>query len=266
MSDVPDPGHVAILGGTTEARQLAAVLAACPGLRVTSLLAGRVSTSGGYAGTVRVGGFGGPAGLARWLREHDVDALVDATHPFADVITGNAARASAEASVPLVVVRRHGWAAGPEDRWHVVDCLEDAAAALPGVGARIFLTTGRQGMAAFAALDVPWFLVRAINTPAPPLPRHAKVLLARGPYTVEGETALLHAYRIDAVVTKDSGGRATAAKLVAARNLGLPVVVIRRPPVPDGLTVVPDASAVMEWLSRRPGLLSLMSGAGDTCP
>ncbi|WP_316766371.1 cobalt-precorrin-6A reductase [Streptomyces sasae] len=240
--------HVLILGGTAEARELAAELAAHPGVRVTTSLAGRVSRPGALAGDVRVGGFGGAAGLAEWLREECADALVDATHPFAETITANAARAAAETGVPAVVLRRPGWRPGPEDRWHPVASLAEAAGLLPSFGPRVFLTTGRMGLSAFAHLTDHHFVVRSVEAPEPPMPPHTEVLLARGPFTVADETELLQENLIDVLVTKDSGGVATAAKLTAARRLGLPVVVVRRPPLPDGVTAVPDAAGVLERL------------------
>ncbi|KUO19260.1 cobalt-precorrin-6A reductase [Streptomyces dysideae] len=240
--------HVLILGGTTEARQLAAELAARPGVRVTTSLAGRVSRPGALAGDVRVGGFGGAQGLADWLRKERVDALVDATHPFAESITANAARAAAATGVPSVVLRRPGWRPEPGDRWHPVPSLDLAADLLPLLGRRVFLTTGRLGLAAFAHLSDLHFVVRSVEPPEPPLPPYTEVLLARGPFTVADESALLGEHRIDVLVTKDSGGEATAAKLAAARQLILPVVLVQRPPLPEGVDTVPDAAGALEWL------------------
>ncbi|MDT9694949.1 cobalt-precorrin-6A reductase [Streptomyces sp. P17] len=244
--------HVLILGGTTEARELAAALTALPGIRVTTSLAGRVKRPGTVTGDVRIGGFGGAEGLAKWLREERVDALVDATHPFAASITANAARAAAATGVPSVVLRRPGWRPGPEDRWHPVPSLKAAADLLPSLGRRVFLTTGRLGLAAFAHLTDLHFVVRSVEPPEPPLPPRTEVLLARGPFTVADETALLSAHCVDVLVTKDSGGEATAAKLTAARHLALPVVVVRRPPLPDDVVAVPDVAAVLERLGLSP--------------
>jgi precorrin-6A/cobalt-precorrin-6A reductase len=240
--------HVLILGGTAEARALAAALSGRPGVRVTTSLAGRVARPGALDGEVRVGGFGGARGLAGWLREQGVDALVDATHPFAESITANAARAATETGVPAVVLRRPGWRPGPGDHWHPVPSLEAAADLLPRLGRRVFLTTGRLGLAAFAHLSDLHFLVRSVEPPEPPLPPHTDVLLARGPFTVAGERDLLRAHRIEVLVTKDSGSAATAAKLTAARELALPVLVVRRPPLPHGVTAVPDVAAVLDRL------------------
>ncbi|WP_046728130.1 cobalt-precorrin-6A reductase [Streptomyces humi] len=245
--------HVLILGGTAEARELAAALAARPGVRVTTSLAGRVGRPGALAGAVRTGGFGGSAGLADWLREHRVTALVDATHPFAETITANAARAAAETGVPALVLSRPGWRPGPGDRWHPADSLAAAADLLPRFGPRVLLTTGRLGLSAFAHLTDRHFVVRSVEPPEPPMPPHTEVLLARGPFTVAGETALLCENLIDVLVTKDSGGAATAAKLTAARELGLPVVVVRRPPLPAGVTTVPDPAGALARLDLGPG-------------
>ncbi|MCG7209026.1 cobalt-precorrin-6A reductase [Streptomyces arenae] len=254
--------HVLILGGTAEARELAADLAARPGVRVTTSLAGRVGRPGALAGEVRVGGFGGSAGLADWLREHRVTALVDATHPFAETITANAARAAAETGVPALVLRRPGWRPGPGDRWYPADSLAAAADLLPRFGPRVLLTTGRLGLSAFAHLADRHFVVRSVEPPEPPMPPHTEVLLARGPFTVAGETALLCENLIDVLVTKDSGGAATAAKLTAARELGLPVVVVRRPPLPAGVTTVPDPAGVLTRLGLGPGRAPRVTGGG----
>jgi precorrin-6A/cobalt-precorrin-6A reductase len=241
--------HVLILGGTAEARLLAAELTDVPGVRVTTSLAGRVARPAATAGDVRTGGFGGAEGLAAWLVGRRVDAVVDATHPFAARITAHAARAAAATGVPLLVLRRPGWQPVEGDHWHHAPSLAAAADALPGLGRRAFLTTGRLGLAAFAHLSELHFVVRSVEPPEPPLPPHTDVLLARGPFTPAGESALLRGHRIDVLVTKDSGGAATAAKLTAARELGLPVVVVRRPPLPAGVAAVPDAPAVLSWLA-----------------
>lgn len=240
--------HVLVLGGTTEARALATELSARPGTRVTTSLAGRVTRPGTVAGELRVGGFGGAQGLADWLREQRVDAVIDATHPFAETITANAARAATATGLPLVVLRRPGWQPGPGDRWHPVPSLAAAAGLLSRLGHRVLLTTGRLGLAAFAHLTEPHFVVRSVEPPEPPMPPHTHVLLARGPFTVADETALLREHRVDVLVTKDSGGAATAAKLTAARDLGLPVVVVRRPPLPDGVTAVGDVPTALRRL------------------
>ncbi|MFJ2608372.1 cobalt-precorrin-6A reductase [Streptomyces sp. NPDC087425] len=240
--------HVLVLGGTAEARELAGVLAGVGGVRVTSSLAGRVSRPGVLAGDVRVGGFGGAEGLAAWVRAEGVDVLVDATHPFAERITANAARAAEVTGVPALVLRRPGWTAVPGDRWHPVPSLAGAADALPALGRRVLLTTGRLGLSAFAHLTDLDFLVRCVEPPQTPMPPRARVLLARGPFTVADETELLREQRIDVLVTKDSGGAATAAKLTAARRLGVPVVLVTRPALPAGVTAVAEVAGVLELL------------------
>ncbi|MDJ1137316.1 cobalt-precorrin-6A reductase [Streptomyces iconiensis] len=240
--------HVLILGGTAEARRLAGLLSGLPGVRTTSSLAGRVAAPRMPPGEVRVGGFGGAEGMAVWLREQRVDALIDATHPFAGTISFHAARAAADTHVPLLALRRPGWVAGPGDDWHPVGSLEEAATALPALGNRIFLTTGRMGLAAFAGLTEQWFLVRSVDPPEAPCPPRMEVLLARGPFTPEGERELIARHRVDVLVTKDSGGEATAPKLAAARAAGVPVVVVRRPPVPAGVHVVTTPDEAAAWV------------------
>ncbi|MEU9558350.1 cobalt-precorrin-6A reductase [Streptomyces fumanus] len=242
--------HVLILGGTTEARRLAELLTASAGLKVTTSLAGRVAAPRRPPGEVREGGFGGAEGLAGWLAGHAVDVLVDATHPFAARISFHAARAAASARVPLLALRRPGWVPVEGDLWHETGSLDRAAELLPALGRRVFLTTGRTGLAAFAGRRDAWFLVRSVEPPEPPHPPHLEVLLDRGPFTLDGERALLRRHRIDVLVTKDSGGAATAPKLTAAREVGLPVIVVRRPPVPDGVPTVPDPEAAVRWIRQ----------------
>ncbi|MGW5364774.1 cobalt-precorrin-6A reductase [Actinopolymorpha pittospori] len=260
---MPPPRHVLILGGTTEARRLAETLHATgagdagrerpplSGVRVTTSLAGRVSRPTLPPGDVRVGGFGGADGLAQWLREHHVDALIDATHPFAGTISFNAVSAAASAHVPLLALRRPGWVPVDGDDWQGVASLEEAAGVLPDLGSRVFLTTGRTGLAAFAHLTRQWFLVRSVEAPEGPRPPRTEVLLTRGPFTLAGEREVLRAYGIDVLVTKDSGGAATAPKLAAAREAGIPVVVVRRPATPEGVAVVADPDGAVAWLVRR---------------
>ncbi|MFD9741489.1 cobalt-precorrin-6A reductase [Umezawaea sp. NPDC059074] len=231
-----------ILGGTGEARRLAGLL---PG-EVVSSLAGRVSDPRLPSGEVRVGGFGGVSGLVEWLRANGITAVVDATHPFAAGITANAVAATAVVGVPLLVLRRPGWEQGPGDDWRWVDSLEEAAVDLPGE--RVFLTTGRQDIRVFAGVDR-FFLARSVEPPEPPVPQRIRVLLERGPFTVDGEVALMREHAIDVLVTKDSGGEQTSAKLVAARILGIPVVVVRRPPAPAAPTVE-TVDAAVEWVRR----------------
>lgn len=245
--------NVLLLGGTGEAHRLAAALHGRPEFTVTSSLAGRVSVPALPSGEVRVGGFGGVEGLACWLREHHTEVVVDATHPFASGMTANAIGAAAAVGVPLLLLRREGWTAGPGDRWHRVPSASAAADLVPGLGERAFLATGRGDLAAFAGLDL-WCLVRAVDPPPPPLPRRVHVVLDRGPFTADAERALLSEHHIDVLVTRDSGGDMTVAKLVAARELGLPVVLLDRPPVPE----VPAVATVDEAVRR---LLVIAAGA-----
>ncbi|WP_347057012.1 cobalt-precorrin-6A reductase [Blastococcus sp. HT6-30] len=238
-------GRVLVLGGTGEGRRLAAALAGA-GIDVVSSLAGRVADPALPPGRVRIGGFGGVAGLVAWLREAPTAAVVDATHPFAAGMTATAAEASAATGIPLLRLQRPGWTARPGDDWRWVDSLADAAAAVAGFGS-VFVTTGRQGLAAFA--DVPGHcLVRSVDPPSPPLPRRATVLLDRGPFDVAAERALMGEHGVEVVVTKDSGGPMTAAKLTAARELGLPVVVVRRPALPQGVPVAATVGAAADWV------------------
>nr|WP_033323207.1 cobalt-precorrin-6A reductase [Actinomadura atramentaria] len=240
--------RVLVLGGTGEARRLAELLADRPGVHAVTSLAGVTEHPVLPAGDVRVGGFGGADGLAAWLAAERIGAVVDATHPFARVMTDAAVVAARSADVPLVVLRRPGWTERPGDRWIRVPSLAAAAANLPGE--RVFLTTGRKDLTPFTDDARRWFLIRSVDAPEPPLPPRHAIVLARGPFTVDEERALFREHRIDAVVTKDSGSPMTEAKLTAARELGLPVVMVDRPPLPD----VPRVETVEEalaWLDGR---------------
>lgn len=242
--------RVLILGGTGEARELAAALHG-DNVAVISSLAGRVARPRLPVGEVRIGGFGGPERLAEWLRQHAIACVVDATHPFAQRISASAARAAAAAGVPLLRLERPGWSERPGDRWTWVDDLDGAAALIPQLGARVLLTTGRQGLPAFAATGGAFFLIRCVDPPQPPLPPACEVLLDRGPYTLAGELELIDRHRLDLVVTKDSGGTLTEAKLDAARERGLPVIVVRRPPRPAHVAATETVSAAHAWVRAR---------------
>jgi precorrin-6A/cobalt-precorrin-6A reductase len=251
---VAGPARVLLLAGTTEAAALATLLANRPDLEVVASLAGRTTTPAPLPCEVRTGGFGGPDGLAHALRDGGFHALVDATHPFAGVMPHHAAAAASAAGVPRVRLVRPPWRPAAGDRWHDVDDLTAAAAALARVGARrVFLTTGRLELAPFATVPGVHFVVRSIEPPDPvPWPAAVStVVLARGPFTVDDELALLRAHRIDTIVTRNSGGDATAAKLTAARALGTRVVMVRRPAPPPGpLAATPEAA--LRWLDGLP--------------
>jgi precorrin-6A/cobalt-precorrin-6A reductase len=239
---------ILLLGGTGEARALAQKLVVSD-VDVVSSLAGRTTDARLPVGEVRQGGFGGADGLARWLRENSVDAVVDATHPFAARMTEHAVAAAGEVGVPLLILRRRGWTETPGDQWHWVETADAAARLLPAIGSRAFLTIGRQGLNAFADAGI-WMLARCVDPPEPS-PTWCTVILDRGPYDVAGELTLLRDHQIDVLATKDSGGPQTSAKLVAARELGVPVVVIRRPPLPTGVEVVDSVDRVVEWIGAR---------------
>ncbi|MET7276657.1 cobalt-precorrin-6A reductase [Kribbella sp. NPDC005582] len=237
---------VLLLGGTGEARELAARLT---DIEVVSSLAGRTRELQLPRGEVRVGGFGGTKGLTEWLRHNPVDAVVDATHPFAATMTEHAVEATRAVGVPLLVLRRPGWVAGPGDDWHWAESAEAAAELLPSLGSRVFLTIGRQGLETFATTGL-WTLARCVDAPEPP-PAWCTLLLDRGPYAVDAELGLLQQHAIDVLVTKDSGGPQTEAKLAAARQLAVPVVLIRRPPLPAGAEVVKTVADAIAWLRTR---------------
>jgi precorrin-6A/cobalt-precorrin-6A reductase len=251
QGSAPDAGgalRVLVLGGTSEGRALAAACADLPGVRTVSSLAGRTNAPLLPHGPVRVGGFGGVDGLASYLRSERIGAVVDATHPFAATMTANAFAATEATGTPLIVLRRPGWTEQPGDDWHRVPSMAAAAALVPKLGERVFLTTGRQTIGAFAGVDECWFLSRSVEPPAAPVPARLEVVLDRGPFTVESERALLAEHRIDVLVTKDSGG--VAPKLVAAREQGIPVLLIDRPPTPAGEAVA-TVEAAVAWLVAR---------------
>ncbi|MEG4278837.1 cobalt-precorrin-6A reductase [Microcoleus sp. MON1_C1] len=241
-----------ILGGTGDAAELAARASQIAEIEVVSSLAGRTQQPfTPKTGTVRIGGFGGAAGLAAFLLDRPIDLLIDATHPFAAQISANAAVAAAECNVPYLMLVRPAWERVEGDRWIEVASHSEAAKALLGLSQRVFLTIGRQELAAFAGLDAIWFLMRAIDPPAlnSPVP-NGKLLLARGPFSLEDERRLLLEYKIDAIVSKNSGGSATYAKIVAARELGIPVVMVQRPQIPD-VEQVADVEGAIAWLKEQ---------------
>jgi precorrin-6A/cobalt-precorrin-6A reductase len=237
-----------LLGGTAEGRALADRLH--PHVHVVSSLAGRVPDPALPVGEVRIGGFGGVAGLRAWLAESGVDAVVDATHPFAATITANAAQACRDLDLPHLVLARPAWPTGD-----AIPVASDRAAAEVVVQqrfSRVFLTTGRSGLRAFAGLDA-WFLIRAVTAPDPAvLPARHEVVLSRGPYRYAGELELMRSQSIDAVVTKNSGGQMTRPKLDAAAALGVPVIMVQRPPLPAGVSTVATVAEAAAWVMARP--------------
>ena len=240
--------RILVLGGTGEARALAAALVA-DGVDVISSLAGRVQQPRRPEGSVRIGGFGGVDGLAAFLRDDDITAVVDATHPFAATITRNAAIGSEQAGVPRLVLCRPGW--DIQSSWQVVADMPAAAQTVRRwSGESVFLTTGRRDLAVFADDDRHRFLVRTVDPPEGPVPPQTTLLLDRGPYTLDGERALLREYGVGLLVTKNSGGSMTAAKLQAARELSVLVVMVQRPPLPEGSEVVATVDDALAWITR----------------
>lgn len=239
--------EVLILGGTSEAAELGRRLAEAPQrFAVTTSLAGRTAAPAPLPGRVRIGGFGGVDGLARWLQANRTRALIDATHPFAARMPWHAVEAAHAAGLPHLRLERPAWKAVAGDRWTSVPDLAAAAAAIEDSG-RVFLTTGRQDLAPFAVRLDAWFLVRSIEPPGPlPFPS-GEVVLARGPFTVADEEQLMARFHIDALVTKNSGAAATAAKLEAARRLGIRVIMVERPEKPHCASV-PTVEAALDWL------------------
>jgi precorrin-6A/cobalt-precorrin-6A reductase len=242
---------VLVLGGTGEARALAAALDGMRGTRVISTLAGRIAGPRLPAGEVRIGGFGGPDGLAAYIGAEGVHAVVDATHPFAERMSWSASAACAQTDTKLLRLERPPFSRDAAIDWREAGSLSEAAGLLPQAGRRVFLTTGRQGLAAFAPVTGAFFLIRCVDAPDPAaLPPDHAVLLDRGPFTREGELALIDRHALDVLVTKDSGGEMTQAKLTAARERGLPVIVVARPPRPAGQTVQTVEQA-LAWLAEH---------------
>ncbi|MBV8737738.1 MAG: cobalt-precorrin-6A reductase [Alphaproteobacteria bacterium] len=249
-----------ILGGTAEATALARAALTRFGddISVTTSLAGRTERPGPIPGQVRIGGYGSAAGLAAYLATHGIDRLIDATHPFAARISAEARQACEMAGVLRLTLRRPPWHQHPLDRWIEVDDMAAAAGIVSRIGRRAWLTIGASEIACFSAVTGVRFLVRLVDPPRRPLPlRFCQVVVGRGPFTLIGERHLIARHAINVLVCKASGGAATEAKLIAAREFSLPVVMLRRPP-PEPGDVVESVEAALEWLthpqqSSKPG-------------
>ncbi len=237
---------ILILGGTGDAVKLAAKLATVPEIEVISSLAGRTRKPAALVGQVRIGGFGGATGLANYLQENSIDILIDATHPCAGQITCNGAIASQLANIPHLMLVRPQWERVNDDNWIEVESVEAAAQAIPELVKRVLITSGRQQLEPFLQRSHIWYLMRSIDPPDIEL-SNSKVLLDRGPFNLEQERQLLQDYQIEAIVSKNSGGSATYAKIIAARELDIPVVMVQRPARPEG-EKVNDIEEAIAWL------------------
>jgi precorrin-6A/cobalt-precorrin-6A reductase len=242
--------RILILGGTTEARVLGERLAERGGLDVTLSLAGRTASPVPHAVPVRAGGFGGAAGLADYLIANEIDAMIDATHPYASVISANAVEAAGKTGVAFIPLRRPPWTAVAGDRWIEVN---DARAAVAAIGAKshnVFVALGRNELAAFAAAPQHNYLIRSVDPVDPSLPLpHVAYITARGPFSEADDRALMTAHAIDVVIAKNSGGNAAYGKIAAARALGIEVILVRRPSAPAA-SAVETIDAAVEWLDH----------------
>jgi precorrin-6A/cobalt-precorrin-6A reductase len=245
------PMRVLILGGTTEASGLAHLLATDPRFETTLSLAGRTSNPRTQPVRTRIGGFGGANGLAAWLAQEAIEAAVDATHPYADQISSNAVAACERLAIPLATILRPAWRPEPGDQWLTVANAEAAADALGPEPRRVFLSLGRLELGAFASNPHHHYLARTVDPPKGiVLPRDTRLIFDRGPFDEPAETALLMNEKIDVLVSKNSGGAATYAKITAARKLGIPVVMIARPHKSHG-HLVDNAEAAAGWLEEQ---------------
>lgn len=241
------PRLVLILGGTTEAACLARRLQEQGGWTPLTSLAGRTSRPARLAGELRTGGFGGVEGLVDFLSRHRPAAVIDATHPFARQMPHHASAACARLGIPRLRLVRPVWPRQAEDRWLEVAGPKEAVRILPDLGRAAFLSTGHEAMELFATLAGRMRLVVRTIEPPDPLPQGVTALQARPPFSLQDEIGLLRRFQIDVLVTKAAGGAATAAKIEAARHLSLPVVMLARPPLPDG-PLAPDVGAALRWL------------------
>lgn len=240
--------NLLILGGTTEANALAKAVAE-QGITAVYSYAGRVETPRPQPLPVRVGGFGGPEGLAHYIRENAITHVVDATHPFAAQMSRNAIEACHATQVPLAALTRAAWKPQPGDVWHRVPDITAAVDALAGDPQRVFLAVGRMHLEDFAAQPQHYYLLRLVDEPDTlPLP-NAEVVVARGPFTEADDRALMQQHGTQLVVSKNAGGSGARAKLDAARALGLPVLMIDRPVLPKR-TELSTVAQVLDWLSH----------------
>ena len=247
---------VLLLGGTTEAGTLAGLIARDGRYEGTLSLAGTTRSPKAFPLDTRIGGFGGAQGLTDYLRQEGIGAVLDATHPFATAISVNAVAAAKAARVPCLAILRPAWEEAAGDRWTRVPDIDAAADALGEEPRRVFLTIGRKDLAPFRDTAPHSYIVRSVDPPPPDLlPPDATIIAARGPFALEDEERLLEKHRIDVIVTKNSGGSATVAKLAAARNRGIPVVMVDRPP--SAGPAVPTVEDAWRWLT------ACHAGTGD---
>jgi precorrin-6A/cobalt-precorrin-6A reductase len=241
--------RVLILGGTSDARVLGLRLAADERFSAMLSFAGRTLRLADPGVPYRVGGFGGVEGLAAHLEQEGYHVLVDATHPFAAQISRHAAEAAEQVRLPLLRLEGPAWPVAPGDRWRIVPRMEEAPAAIGAVPRRVFLGIGRLEVGVFARAPEHDYLIRAVDPFVPPLPQ-ARVIAARGPFVLADERALFERERIEVVVSKNAGTPSTYAKIEAARELGLPVIMVARPRLPPADTAV-SVEAALAWLSAR---------------
>jgi precorrin-6A/cobalt-precorrin-6A reductase len=239
--------RILVLGGTSEAFKLAETFQDQRRFSVIYSLAGRLENPRVPNCEIRTGGFGGVEGLSEYVTNHRIDAIVDATHPFAARISHNVEQASKQTGIPLLALVRPSWSPIAGDVWHEVPDIKGAAEIIQGLGKRILLTIGRQEASAFAECTDEYFLIRAIEKPDEPLPPNSHTLLARGPFQLEEERSLLRSHAIDLIVSKNSGGDAAYPKLQAARELRIPVVMVRRPRATQAPCVATISDAIA-WL------------------
>ena len=241
--------RVLLLGGTTEATAMARHLSEAQIDAVFSY-AGRTLHPVAQPLPTRVGGFGGVAGLMAYLQAEGITQVIDATHPFAAGMSQNAHAAYTQTQVPLIRLERPPWRAGAGDHWESVLTLEDAACALPDTPARVFLAIGKQNLGVFAGKPQHHYLLRLVDAPDGALPLHrTSVVIARGPFDMAKDLALLRTHKITHIVAKNSGGSGARAKLDAACALGLPVIMVQRPVLPK-VTTVSCQEKVMAWLTH----------------